>query len=166
MGEATAKARAARNVLERLGKKLPGVSGYLDRELTRELDQLVRSHLANSLDAARAGVQANARTLHLAAAGRVERLAAVEKDLDALANAVRHAGSGYGGHFDAMKVGQEQLDRLYRLDLSLVDDVAAVAEASEGLSDGDEAVARLEEAAAQARRRFTSRDEAIRSVLA
>jgi hypothetical protein len=166
MGDAIEKARAARNVLERLGKKIPGVSGYLDRELTREVDQLVRSHLANSLDAARTAVQAYARTLRLSAAGRIERLAAVEKDLDGLANTVRHAGSGYGGLFDATKLGQEQLERLYHLDLLLVDDVEAVAAAAESASEGDDGLDRLEKAAAQARQRFEGRDKAVRSVLA
>jgi hypothetical protein len=166
MGDAIEKARAARNVLERLGKKIPGVSSYLDRELTREVDQLVRSHLANSLDAARTAVQAYARTLNLSAAGRIERLAAVEKDLDGLANTVRHAGSGYAGVFDAAKVGQEQLERLYHLDLLLVDDVEAVAAAAESASEIDDGLDRLEKAAAQARQRFEGRDKAVRSVLA
>jgi hypothetical protein len=166
MADAMEKARAARNVLERLGKKIPGVSGYLDRELTRELDQLVRSHLANSLDAARSAVQAYARTLDLGAAGRVERVGALEKDLDALANAVRHAGSGYTGLFDAMKVGQEQLERLYQLDLLLVADVEAVAAASAQLGVGDDGLDGLEKAAEQARRRFESREQAVRGVLA
>lgn len=166
MGDAMEKARAARNVLERLGKKIPGISGYLDRELTREVDQLVRSHLANSLDAARTAVQVYARTLNLAAGGRVERVATLEKDLDGLANAVRHAGSGYAGLFDAMKVGQEQLERLYHLDMLLVADVEAVAGAAEHVSEGEDGLDRVEKAAAQARQRFEGREQAVRSVLA
>ncbi len=166
MGDAIEKARAARNVLERLGKRIPVMAGYLDRELARELDQLVRSHLANSLDRARAGVMAYTRTLQLSAAGRIERLGRIEKELDALANAGRHAGSGYAGLFDAMKVAQEQIERLYNLDLLLVGEVEAVADASEHLAEGEDGVDRLEKAVGQAQRRFANRDEAVRSVLA
>jgi len=166
MGDAIEKARAARNVLERLGKRIPVMAGYLDRELGRELDQLVRSHLANSLDGARVGVTAYTRTLQLSAEGRIERLARIEKELDAFANALRHAGSGYAGLFDAMKVGQDQIERLYNLDLLLVEAVEAVADASEHLAEGDDGVDRLEKAVEQARGRFANRDGAVRSVLA
>ncbi len=166
MDDAIERAKAARNVLERLGRKIPGMAGYLDRELLRELDQLVRSHIAGSLDAVRTRVQEFARTLDLSATGSVERLGTLEKDLDALANRVRHAGSGYAGLFDAKKVGQAELERLYHLGLLLVEDVEGVVEASTHVSEGEDGVARLENAVVQARQRFDGRDEAVRSVLA
>lgn len=166
MGDAMDRARAARNVLERLGKKVPGFAGYLDRELSREIDQLVRAHLANSLDAARASVAAYTRTLHLGAAGRLERLGSLEKELDALAGAIRHAGSGYAGLFDAVKVRQEQLQAVYHLEMTFVEDVETVAEAAENLSEGEEALNRLSEAIAKVRVRLESRDLAFKGVFA
>jgi nitrate reductase assembly molybdenum cofactor insertion protein NarJ len=166
MGDAVDRARAARNVLERLGRKVPGFAGYLDRELTREIDQLVRAHLANSLDAARTSVAAYTRTLHLGAAGRLERLGSLEKELDALANAVRHAGSGYAGLFDAVKVGQEQLQAVYHLEMAFVEDVEAVAEAAEHLSEGEGELNKLSETIAKVRVRLESRDQAFKGVFA
>jgi hypothetical protein len=166
MGDAMERARAARNVLERLGKKVPGFAGYLDRELSREIDQLVRAHLANSLDASRASVAAYTRTLHLGTAGRLERLGSLEKELDALANAIRHAGSGYAGLFDAVKVGQEQLQAVYHLEMTFVEDVEAVAEAAEHLSEGEETLNSLSEAIAKVRVRLESRDQAFKGVFA
>lgn len=166
MGDAMDRARAARNVLERLGKKVPGFAGYLDRELSREIGQLVRAHLANSLDAARASVAAYTRTLHLGAAGRLERLGSLEKELDALASAIRHAGSGYAGLFDAVKVGQEQLQAVYHLEMTFVEDVEAVAEAAENLSEGEEALNRLSEVIAKVRVRLETRDQAFKGVFA
>jgi hypothetical protein len=166
MGDAMDRARAARNVLERLGKKVPGFAGYLDRELSREIDHLVRAHLANSLDAARASVAAYTRTLHLGAAGRLERLGSLEKELDALAGAIRHAGSGYSGLFDAVKVGQHQLEAVYHLEMTFVEEVEAVADAAEHLSDGEEALNTLSEAVAKVRVRVESRDQAFKGVFA
>ncbi len=165
MGDAMERARAARNVLERLGKKLPGFSGYLDRELTREIDQLVRAHLANSLDAARESVAAYTRTLHLGTASRLERLASLEKDLDGLANAIRHAGSAYAGLFDAMKVKQEQLEAVYRRELTVVEGVEAVAEAASHLAEGDDMLDRLGKAVADVHQRFQDREQGVRGVL-
>jgi hypothetical protein len=166
MGDAMDRARAARNVLERLGKKVPGLAGYLDRELSREIDQLVRAHLANSLDAARTSVAAYTRTLHLGAAGRLERAGSLEKELDTLASAIRHAGSGYAGLFDAVKVRQEQLQAVYHLEMAFVEDVEAVAEAAEHLSEGEEALNRLSEAIAKVRVRLESRDQAFKGAFA
>jgi hypothetical protein len=166
MGDAIERARAARNVLERLGRKIPGIAGYLDRELTREIDQLVRGHLAESLDAARGRVAEYARTLDLASAGKLERVATLDKDLDALANAVRHAGSGYAGLFDAEKVGREQLEAAYRLDMSLVEGVEAVAEETDRLSQSEDALDRLSEALASLRARFEGRGRAAKGIFA
>jgi hypothetical protein len=165
MGDAMDRARAARNVLERLGKKVPGLSGYLDRELSREIDQLLRARLADALDAARASVAAYTRTLHLGAAGRIESLAGLDKELDALANEIRHAGSGYTGLFDAVKVSEEKLEAVYRLEVTFVDDVAAVAEAADHLSGSEDALERLSEALAKVRVRFAERDETLKGVL-
>jgi len=164
MGDAMDKARAARNVLERLGKKAPGFAGYLDRELTREIDQLVRAHLANSLDAARASVAAYTRTLNLGASGRLERLGSLEKELDALASALRHAGSGYAGLFDAVKVKQEQLEAAYHLEITFVEEIETVAEAADRLSEGEEWLDRLSEAIAKVRVRVEGRDQAIKGI--
>jgi len=165
MGDAMDRARAARNVIERLGKKVPGFAGYLDRELSREIDQLVRAHLANSLDAARATVAAHTRTLHLGATGRLERLGSLEKELGALADAVRHAGSGYAGLFDAVKVRQEQLEAVYHVEITIVEDVEAVAEAADRLPGDEGALDRLSEALQKLRVRFEGRDQALKGVL-
>ena len=164
MGDAMDRARAARNVLERLGKRVPGLGGYRDRELTRDVDQLVRAHLANSLDAARATVAAHTRTLHLGAAGKVERLGSLEKDLGALAQAVRHAGSGYTGLFDAVKVRREQLEAAFHLEITFVEDVEAVAEAADRLPGDEGALDRLSEALQKLRVRFAGRDEALKGL--
>jgi hypothetical protein len=164
MGDAMDKARAARNVLERLGKKVPGVAGYLDRELTRDVDQLVRAHLANSLDAARANVAAHTRTLHLGAAGRLERLGSLEKELGALANAVRHAGSGYAGLFDAVKVRREQLEAAYHLEMTFIEDVEAVADAADRLPGDEGALDKLSEAVQKLRVRLEGRDQALKGI--
>lgn len=162
--DAEATARAARTLLERLGARLPGFSGYLDRELLRELDQLVRAELAKRIDTARSALAAYARTLGVAQAGLLDRVAGMDRSLDGLANAVRHAGSGYGGLFDAVKVREEQLAALYRGDLGLVETIDAIVRAAASLGKDGEAVARLERAVAEARAGLDRREESVRGV--
>jgi hypothetical protein len=53
LGDARVAARDARNLLERLGPGVPGLTGCLERELRREVDRLLRADLAGRLDAAR-----------------------------------------------------------------------------------------------------------------
>ena len=143
MDDALDHARETRSLLERLGARVPGFTGYLERELRREVDQLLRAELAGRLDALAPSVSAYARTLHLGAAGRLDHLASLDKRLDGTANAIRHAGSGYAGLFDAAKVREEELEALYRFDLALVEGVDAVREAAGVLGpwggDGEQA---------------------------
>ncbi|MBZ5588370.1 MAG: hypothetical protein LAO05_07395 [Acidobacteriia bacterium] len=164
MNDEAAKAREARTLLERLGARVPGFSGYLERELRREVDQLLRAELASRLDTARASLAAYTRTLRPGAAGPLERLGSLDKSLDALANSVRHAGSGYGGLFDAVKVREEQLEVLYRLDLDLVESVDDVREAAVSLGSDDKVLARVEQAAAKVRAGLDRREGVVRGV--
>lgn len=161
MDDATVAAREARNLLERLGARVPGFSGYLERELRREVDQRLRADLAGRLDTTRAGVAAFSRTLHLGAAGRLERLAALEKSLDGVANALRHVGSGYAGMFNAVKVREEQLEALYSFDLDLVERVDAAREASAALGADQETINRLEQTVAAVQAAVAGRERAV-----
>jgi hypothetical protein len=166
MNDPVADGRDARNLLERLGARVPGFSGYLERELRREVDETLRADLAGRIDAARAAAAAFTRTLRLGAGERLDRLAGLDKALDALANAVRRAGAGYAGLFDAAKVREEQLEALYRFDLGLVDDVDEVREAAAALDPDDAALVRLERAVARVRAEFDGRDEVVRRAFA
>jgi hypothetical protein len=165
MDDAIERGRAARGALERLGARVPGFAGYMERALRRDMDQRLRRELAVGIDRARSGV-----LRHLAAAppttAAVSRLAAVEKALDAAANRLRHAGSGYAGAFDAVKVREEQLAALYRFDEGLAALVAAAVERSGRLAAGDDAVAAMEAATAELERAIEDRDAVIRSAFA
>ncbi len=166
MEDPAAQARTSRNTLERLGARIPGFKGYLERELRREVDQTLRAELASRLDRARARLLEAMRRLPLTAGELIGRLGAVDKGLDAVANQLRHAGSGYAGVFDAVKVHEAELEKLYRYDLALADAVDAVGQAVAALDGGPEAAGRLEAALAQARERVGGRDAAVRSAFA
>lgn len=139
MDEAMEQARRARNLVERLGARIPGFAGYLQRELRRDMDERVRRHLAAQLDRARREVAAVVADLPLQAGELLERLGRLEKELDGLAQRLRAAGAGYAGLFDALKVGEDELVRLYQLDAGLAEDVQALLAAVEQRKEGWEA---------------------------
>lgn len=122
-------ARARRNALERLGAKIPGFRGYLDRELRRDVDKMQRDWLAAQIDHARGAL--GSRIRQWSRHGNLANLdlaASIDKALDRLANRIRHADYGATGFFDVVKIREPELDLLYEFDLALterVDDLAA-----------------------------------------
>ena len=113
-------ARERRNWLEKLGEKIPGFRGYLDRELRREVDKMQRDFLASEVDRSRQGLQAKIRGWsRKGILSNLDIASTTEKLLDRLANRIRHADYGSSGFFDAVKIGESQLEELYRFDLEL-----------------------------------------------
>ncbi len=122
------EAKARRNWLERLGAKIPGFGGFKDRELRRDVDKLQREHLAAEIGKSKGRLRGKARAY--ADAGRIAALQPfdrLERRLDGFEQAVRFADYGATGFFDAVKVYEEELDKLYQFDLSFLDDLALLA---------------------------------------
>ncbi len=118
------------NPLEELARRIPGFSGYKERELRREADKLVRETVANRMaeqwrrltELQRELVQAG--EIHL-----LDDLEAIAVRLRTFVDQVRTASYGYAGFFDAVKVHEKELEQLYAYDLALLDLVAEVARA-------------------------------------
>ena len=115
------------NWLERLGDKIPGYGGYVQRERRRDIDKLHREHLADRLRALKTPLTDVLRDLtsggRLMEVGPIDR---VQKKLDQIENRVRFASYGYSGFFDVVKIEDEQLDAIYQFDLALVEKVEAL----------------------------------------
>ena len=113
-----------RNWLERLTSKIPGYSGYVDRETRRDIDKLHREHLADRIRGLKTPLTDIVR--ELSSSGRLFEVTPVDaagKKLDKLENRIRFASYGYGGFFDVVKIEQNELDAIYRFDLALVERV-------------------------------------------
>jgi hypothetical protein len=160
MNDQLENARERRNFLERLGSKIPGFSGYLEREMRREVDKLQRDWLADQVDRARFSI--NGKVRDWSREGRLENLdraSSIEKALDRLANRIRHADYGSSGFFDAVKIGRGELDRIYEFDLALTDSMQYLALQVEQLPDtaDEQMLKRLLDAVEEADRKFDER---------
>jgi hypothetical protein len=116
-----------KNWLERLGDKIPGYSGYSDRERRRDIDKLHRESLANRLRGLKGPLSELVR--ELSSSGRlmeVDPLDRAQRKLDRLENRIRFASYGYAGFFDVVKIEQPELESIYRFDLALVEIVDRV----------------------------------------
>lgn len=140
MSDGFAEAQGRRNLLERLGERIPGFRGFQDRQLRREVDKLQREHLAHVVSRKKVAVRGKARAYTDAGQiGLLHLFDRLDRKLDGLAQAIRFADYGVSGLFDAVKIGEAELEKLYKFDLALLDDLdhlagdlAAVPLAGEG----------------------------------
>jgi hypothetical protein len=143
----------ARNWLERLGDKIPGYAGYVAKERRRDVDKLHREHLAERLRLSKQPLTDVMR--ELSSTGRLFEVGPVDrvlKKLDQIENRVRFASYGYAGFFDAVKIEEPQLERIYRFDLSLVEKVEAFEQQARELSGKASTAEGLKAAAAEIER--------------
>jgi len=117
-------ARGERNLLERLRARIPGFSGFADRELRREVDKLQREEIARAVRRVKDRLRETSREhADEGRLGPLDRFGRIDARLDGLAERIRFADYGASGLFAPDKIGEPELERLYRHDLSLLDDV-------------------------------------------
>jgi hypothetical protein len=134
MNDGLERARERRNFLERIGARIPGFKGYLEREMRRDVDKLQRDWLAAQVDRGRDALQGQIRDWSRGGnLANLDLAASVDKGLDRLGNRIRHADYGSTGFFDAVRIGEAELDRLYAFDLALIATVEGLADRVEML---------------------------------
>jgi len=125
-----------RNFIEDILRHIPGFRGYLEKEYRRESDDLQRDLLADRLQRAKRAIDELTRPL--ADAGQIDLLPQVDRvrgRLDKLLGRIRGAMQGYSGFFDLVRVDEQLLDRVYRYDANLIEQVDALAGAVEQLPE-------------------------------
>lgn len=128
--------------VQRLFDRVPGYSGYRDKERRRDEDKRVRVALADSVDQTAEKVQDAGRAL--ANARQMQDIQAVEslyQRTTLLGTKMRNATYGYAGLFDDVKIDDAALDQLGRFDRQMGQelsalDAAATAVQAAGLDPG------------------------------
>jgi hypothetical protein len=113
---------------ERIAAFVPGFRGYKEKELRRESDRLIRNHLTLKLSKANTDLHDIFTKIsdrrYFDVTTDMDRLVA---KMDRVVAKVDHASYGYTGFFDAVKVKEENLDRMIDFDNQLIDGINAVA---------------------------------------
>ena len=116
-----------RRMLERLTGLIPGYNRYQQLEKRRDADRANRDILYGDL---KEQIDALERlNLALTDAKKIDDLDDVDRALRKLrtvADRIRLADYGVSGFFDALKIEEEELDRMYDFDLSLAEQVNAI----------------------------------------
>jgi len=126
------KAREGQNLLEKIANAIPGFKGYREKELRRDADRLQREYLASRLDECKKSL--NDISAVVSRSGNLDVINDIEtarKRLDKVANRIRYADRGYAGFFDAVKVKEDALERVYQFDLRLLGGVDQIRDAAQ-----------------------------------
>lgn len=130
---------------ENLAKKIPGYSGYKEKERRREADALLRAHLAKQFEAQWSRInELKAQMLTGPALEQLDDLGKASRRLQTLIDKIKAAAEGYAGFFDVVKVEEDQLDRLYEFDNKMVahvDELAVLVDQVQTALDNAEEVA-------------------------
>ena len=164
-------AKERMGAIERLLKGLPGINGYVDKELRRDADKRLRDLIAQELETQKQELLAVQRML-LEGGGllwldNVDR--AVQK-LQILIDRIKTASYGYAGLFDPVRIREEQLDALNRFDQAManrtVDVKMAIASLRKAVEEGGDiggATRKLTDLVAELNNVYSKRYEAILS---
>ncbi len=158
-----------RSWLEKLIGKIPGYKGYKEKEMRRESDKLLRETIATQMAAQRQRMDDLQK--QLISAGRFEYLDEMGNatvKLQTFIDRVQKASYGYAGLFDAVRVKEDDLDRLYDFDQQLLSYAERLSDAlnnletsiigGEGLA---EAVRQVLSICAEANSTFDGREQVI-----
>jgi len=147
---------------------VPGYKGYKQKELRREADKLLRDTLVSRLRTVKR--QLDVLQQDLISVGKIDLLDVVGSattQLQTFIDRIRTASYGYGGLFSAVRVKEEDLDRVYQFDAQLLDYVdrmeGAIGRAREAVA-GDDAqslVMIVRDLAREANDTFDRRQEVI-----
>jgi hypothetical protein len=168
------KIESESSLLGKIASYIPGFSGYMERSRRREADQILRTTIAGRLEQIRlqmGGVQQDLSRDIILAIDHAEPLGRADTCLMGLIGKVKDAPQGYAGFFDAVKVKEDDLARIYVFDegvMTHVDQIAAtVAALQKAVLDGGDiagTIRQLTAECAEANNVFNSRQEVLSGV--
>lgn len=120
-------AKQQMGAVERLLKGLPGISGYVDKELRRDADKRVREGIALELEQSKASLlDAQNALLKGGGLALMDDVDEAVVKLGTLIDRIKTASYGYAGFFDPVRIKEGQLDALYRFDTALAQQVGTI----------------------------------------
>jgi len=160
--------------LGNLLNKVPGLSGYMEKGRRREADQILRETITARLEEVRLQLSQVHHELArdiILAMEYAESLGRADNRLMGLIGKIRDAPQGYAGFFDAVKVKEDDLARLYVFDEQMLNHVDKIdadsADLQVAVSMGakiDEAVRQLNSDLGVANETFNARNEVLMGI--
>ena len=108
--------------LKKLASHIPGFSGYIERSNRRAADKLLRDSVAKQFE--ELYKRLSALQADVVSEGHIEYLDDIEKaalQIRIFTDKIRNATYGYSGLFDAVKINEDELAKIYAFDAAFFD---------------------------------------------
>lgn len=108
--------------LKKLVSYIPGFSGYVERENRRAADKLLRDTVARRFE--EQYKRLSALQSDIISQGNIDYVDDLEKaaiKMRTFTDKIRNASYGYSGLFDAVKINQDELNKIYTFDAAFFD---------------------------------------------
>lgn len=110
-----------RGSLENLIARIPGFRGYIDKAARRTADRMVRDYVADALSQRINRLTSiEAKLLENGGLSYMSKTSSAKMKLQTFRDRVKAAAPGYSGWGEAIKVEEEELERLYSFDEALM----------------------------------------------
>lgn len=156
------------DVFKKLLDKIPGFKGYVERQARRDSDKLLRDMVFKRFRELEGRVSEVQREfIGHGELMYIDDLEAAAVRLRTFADRVRTAPRGYSSLFEAVKIGEDELQKLYEYDAALFDMADTVSraidnvQASVGTDGLNAALRNLESTARQCIEAYDRREEVI-----
>ena len=122
MGDLYDKVTEGRDPLTKLISKIPGFNGYIEKNTRRAADKLLREQISSMYT--ELWKRVGNLQQDLTSAGELQHLDELETaatKLQTFIDKVSNAAYGYAGFFDAIKIKEEELAKIYQFDATLLE---------------------------------------------
>lgn len=122
MGDLFDKVTEGQDPFTKLISKIPGFSGYIEKNNRRAADKLLREQIAGEYT--KLWKRVGTLQQDLASSGELQHLDELETvatKMQTFIDKVSNAAYGYAGFFDAVKVKEEELAKIYQFDAALLE---------------------------------------------
>jgi len=155
--------------LERLLKRIPGFTGYLDKKARRTADRMLRDHIADELSRRVQRLNDIEKTiLDNGGLSYMSKTSNVKSKLQHFRDLIKTAAPGYSGIMEAIKIGPDEMDKLYSFDEALIayadkfdGALNTLAKAAADKTGIDEAIAGLDALATEATDAYSLRENVL-----
>jgi hypothetical protein len=155
--------------LEELVMKIPGFRGYQEKQARRTADRILRDYIAGEIERRiERLIKLEKKILDKVGMGHISKTRDAKQQMQIFHDKVKTAAPKYDGMWAQMKIGTEELERIYSFDEAMIRYVSQMDEALDAIEgaiaepDGlESAVEKLYDVAGEAGQAFDLRDDML-----
>jgi hypothetical protein len=134
MNDLFSKVTSEQDIIKKILSKVPGFSGYIERQNRRAADKVLRDFIASRFEELWKRISSIQRDL--VSNNQIELVDDVEQaslKLRQFIDRIKNASYGYSSFFDSLKVNEQELASVYQYDLTLLNKLEEVGRAIDNL---------------------------------